>query len=83
MTVSDTPHRPHSDDDDELGFAKATPVRWLSPSMLVNTAGQVVLSDVFGEYLDKRDLQVSLPCDDLRRTRRRLRGLVRLRRRPR
>lgn len=29
--------------------------------MLVNTAGRVVLSDVFGEYLDKRDLQKSLP----------------------
>ncbi len=63
MTVSDTPHRPRSDDDNELGFAKAAPVRWLSPTMLVNTAGQVVLSDVFGQYLDKRDLQVSLPCD--------------------
>jgi hypothetical protein len=63
MTVSGKPHRPHSDDDSELGFIKAKPVSWLSPSMLINTAGRVVLSDVFGEYLDKRDLQQSLSSE--------------------
>ncbi len=62
MTIGTPPHRPQSDDDAELGFAKAKPVKWLSPSMLINTAGRVVLSDVFGEYLDKRDLQKSLPA---------------------
>jgi hypothetical protein len=61
MTISSEPRRPHSDDDSELGFKKAKAVRWLSPSMLVNTAGRVLLSSVFGEYLDKRDLQKSLP----------------------
>src|SRR5215475_2159708 len=63
MTVSGNPHRPRSDDDSELGFSKATEVRWLSPSMLLNTAGRVVLSDVFGEYLDKRDLQDALSSE--------------------
>jgi hypothetical protein len=61
MTMGTTPHRPRSTDDAELGFTKAKPVNWLSPGMLINTAGQVLLSDVFGEYLDKRDLQKSLP----------------------
>jgi hypothetical protein len=61
MTVSETPRRPDGPDDDELGFSKAKPVHWLSPGMLINTAGRVVVSDVFGEFLDKRDLQKSLP----------------------
>ncbi len=54
------PHRPTSDSPEQLGFAKAKPVAWLSPSMLVKTAGRVVLSDVFGAYLDKRELQSGL-----------------------
>ncbi|HEY1489057.1 MAG TPA: metallophosphoesterase [Micromonosporaceae bacterium] len=61
MTVSSTPRRPRSDADEELGFTKAKPVHWLSPLMLINTAAQVLLSNVFGEYLDKRDLQDQLP----------------------
>jgi hypothetical protein len=62
MTMGTPPHRPQSAKDSELGFTKARPTNWLSPGMLVNTAGQVLLSDVFGEYLDKRDLQKSLPA---------------------
>jgi hypothetical protein len=61
MTVRNTPHRPRTIDDADLGFRKAKPVHWLSPGMLINTAGRVVVSDVFGEFLDKRDLQKSLP----------------------
>jgi len=61
MSISDPPHRPTSPSDKELGFSKAKPVHWLSPLMLINTAFQVVASNVFGEYLDKRDLQQPLP----------------------
>lgn len=66
MTMSDSPHRPSSDSDAELGFTKATPVHWLSPLMLINTAAQVVLSNVFGEYLDKREMQAALPSNVFR-----------------
>lgn len=62
MTASGTPRRPTSDKPEQLGFTKQNPVHWLSPTMLINTAGRVVLSDVFGAYLDKRELQSALPA---------------------
>jgi hypothetical protein len=62
MTVG-RPHRPTSDSPEQLGFTKAKPVAWLGPRMLLNTAGRVVLSDLFGAYLDKRELQSSLACE--------------------
>src|SRR5215467_10463664 len=54
-------YRPASTSPDELGFTRRPPVHWLSPSMLASTAGQVVISSVFGEFLDKRELQGSFP----------------------
>jgi hypothetical protein len=53
--------RPTSMQPSELGFTPQHPVHWLSPTMLATTALQVVLSSVFGEFLDKRELQGSLP----------------------
>jgi hypothetical protein len=53
--------RPASMEPSELGFKPQHPVHWLSPTMLVTTAAQVLLSSVFGEFLDKRELQGTLP----------------------
>jgi calcineurin-like phosphoesterase family protein len=55
------PYRPKSTSSKELGFRRRKPVHWLQPLMLVGTAVQVVLSNVFGEFLDKRELETTLP----------------------
>jgi hypothetical protein len=49
--------RPASADPGELGFTPQQGVRWLSPTELSRTAVSVVLSDIFGAYADKRELQ--------------------------
>ncbi|HKT02956.1 MAG TPA: metallophosphoesterase [Rugosimonospora sp.] len=65
MTVDETqaasPPRPRSLAPEELGFAPQPPVAWLSPPQLARTAVQVLLSALFGAYLDKRELQSTLP----------------------
>ncbi|OLE26302.1 MAG: metallophosphoesterase [Actinobacteria bacterium 13_1_20CM_3_71_11] len=48
-------------DPQELGFTPRGPVPWLSPGQLAGTALRVVLSEWFGAYLDKRELQQALP----------------------
>src|SRR2546430_4102532 len=53
--------RPRSLDPQELGFTPRGPVPWLSPGQLAGTALRVVLSEWFGAYLDKRELQQALP----------------------
>lgn len=53
------PRRPRS--VEELEFQRRRPVRWFSPSTLARSGIKVVLSMVLGEYLDKRELQQSLP----------------------
>jgi hypothetical protein len=55
--------RPNSLDPFELGFSPQPPVAWLSPSQLAGTAVRVVLSNVLGAYLDKRELQSALSAD--------------------
>jgi hypothetical protein len=55
--------RPNSLDPFELGFSPKPPVAWLSPSQLAGTALRVLLSNVLGAYLDKRELQNALPAD--------------------
>ncbi|HEY0486040.1 MAG TPA: hypothetical protein VGD72_07315 [Mycobacteriales bacterium] len=52
-----TRRRPSSADPAALGFTPRPPVRWLSPTELARTAVSVVLSDIFGAYADKRELQ--------------------------
>ena len=55
------PPRPATDDPGDLGFAPAEKmVPWLSPGQLLGTALRVVLSEVFGAYSDKREIQASL-----------------------
>jgi hypothetical protein len=58
---TDVEPRPNSLDPQELGFTPRGPVPWLSPGQLAGTALRVVLSEWFGAYLDKRELQQALP----------------------
>jgi hypothetical protein len=42
---------------EELRFEQRPAVRWFSPSVLARAGMKVVLSNAFGDYLDKRELQ--------------------------
>ncbi len=53
--------RPSGFDPQQLGFTPQRPVAWLAPIQLSRTAVQVVMSELFGAYLDKRELQNALP----------------------
>jgi hypothetical protein len=57
------PHRPRAFDPQELGFTPRAPVPWLAPLLLITTGLRTVLAMLFGAYLDKRELQNSLPGD--------------------
>jgi hypothetical protein len=59
--VTDPARRPRSLDPQELGFTPRPPVAWLTPLLLLYTGLRVVLSSLFGAYLDKRELQHALP----------------------
>jgi hypothetical protein len=52
---SDPPARPRT--WGELSFRRQRSVRWFSPGVLAGTGLRVVLSAVFGAFLDKRELQ--------------------------
>jgi len=58
--------RPTGLHPDQLGFTPRRAVPWLSPVLLSGTAVRVVLADLFGAYLDKRELQDALPARILR-----------------
>jgi hypothetical protein len=49
--------RPQDLTPGELGFERRPPVPWLSPLLLAATGIRVVLAELFGAYLDKRELQ--------------------------
>jgi hypothetical protein len=53
--------RPRNLRPQQLGFTPRRPVGWLRPIELSRTALRVVLSEQFGAYLDKRELQSALP----------------------
>lgn len=53
--------RPRSLDPQELGFTPQRPVPWLAPLLLLSTGLRTLLATLFGAYLDKRELQNSLP----------------------
>ncbi|MEO3923922.1 metallophosphoesterase [Micromonosporaceae bacterium B7E4] len=55
------PPRPGSLDPRELGFTPQRPVPWLAPLLLISTGLRTLLALLFGAYLDKRELQNSLP----------------------
>ncbi|MEJ3749736.1 metallophosphoesterase [Actinomycetes bacterium KLBMP 9797] len=53
--------RPRTLDPIELGFTPRGPVPWLAPLLLLSTGLRTLLHHLFGAYLDKRELQNSLP----------------------
>jgi len=55
--------RPTSLDPAELGFTPRKPVPWLAPLQLLNTGLRSLLAIIFGNYLDKRELQNALPTE--------------------
>lgn len=56
-----TAPRPRTLDPRELGFTPQRPVPWLAPLLLITTGLRTLLALLFGAYLDKRELQNSLP----------------------
>jgi hypothetical protein len=63
VTVQRPPARPRDLSPEALGFHRQPAVRWFSPAVLAVTGLRVVLSSVFGSFLDKRELQARLECD--------------------
>jgi hypothetical protein len=51
------PDRPRDLTPQELGFTPQRAVPWLNPRLLAGTGVRTVFSDLFGAYLDKRELQ--------------------------
>jgi hypothetical protein len=56
------PPRPRTTTKEDLGFSRRKPTQWFSPPILARTAMKVIMSIALGEYLDKRELQQSLPA---------------------
>ncbi|SFT86194.1 hypothetical protein SAMN05660657_03546 [Geodermatophilus amargosae] len=48
--------------EDALGFRPQEAVRWLSPAELWRAGVKVVLSSLFADYADKREIQAGLPA---------------------
>jgi hypothetical protein len=61
------PTRPRRLDRAQLGFEPQSAVRWFSPGVMAGSALHVGLTSVLGQFLDKRELQVSKPCEPDRR----------------
>ncbi len=61
-----TVERPQDLTPGELGFERQGPVPWLSPPLLAATGIRVVLAELFGAYLDKRELQAVLAGTEYR-----------------
>jgi hypothetical protein len=53
--------------EEEVTFRRKPMVGWFDPSQLMRTAARVLLSEVFGEYADKRELQAALSKPDVHR----------------
>ena len=52
--------RPRDFSPQELGFTPQRPVPWLNPRLLAGTGVRTLFSDLFGAYLDKREMQAVL-----------------------
>src|SRR3954464_10925509 len=48
-----------------LGFTPQDQVRWLAPGEVLGTAVKVVLSSLFADYADRREVQAALPATTL------------------
>ncbi len=57
------PRRPTS--LDTLKFTRRKPVQWFSPPILARAGAKVVLSAALGDYLDKREMQMSVAANVL------------------
>ena len=57
LSLGSPPSPPRSELPEELGFTPRTRVRWLAPGMLARTGAQVAVSELFGSFFDRRELQ--------------------------
>lgn len=58
--ATDKPKSPDGDSIELLGFERQRMVDWYSPSQLTQTGLRTVISAVFGDYADKREMQAAL-----------------------
>ncbi len=66
------PARPKDLSPGELRFTPQPATRWFNPNVLIGSALRVGLTEVFGSFLDKRELQANIPAQaDLDHTGRR------------
>ncbi|MGD9526253.1 MAG: hypothetical protein AB7V44_05645 [Pseudonocardia sp.] len=63
MTQASTPAAPRSAAPDQVGFTARPRLRWFSVRLLLQTAREAVVSQVFGNFVDRRELQASTPVD--------------------
>lgn len=61
------PAAPRSTAPDQIGFTPQPRLRWFSVRLLLQTAREAVVSQVFGAFVDRRELQAGTPIepDDL------------------
>jgi hypothetical protein len=57
--------RPRPKSEAELGWTRQKMVRWMDPGQLSDTAVRAVLSDLFGSYADKREVQAALHASEI------------------
>lgn len=60
-----TTKSPAKDNPVALGFQRRTMVDWYSPKQLAQTGARAVISSMFGNYADKREMQAALDSEDL------------------
>lgn len=58
--VCEPPKIPRSESVQEMGFERKPMVNWFSPIRLLSIAVRVVVSMLFGNYADKREIQAAL-----------------------
>ncbi|MGE3289580.1 MAG: hypothetical protein AB7J32_26255 [Pseudonocardia sp.] len=63
MPQASTPAAPLSAAPEQVGFTARPRLRWFSVRLLLQTAREAVVSQVFGNFVDRRELQASTPLD--------------------
>jgi hypothetical protein len=56
------PARPKDLSPGQLRFTRQPATRWFNPNVLIGSALRVGLTEVFGSFLDKRELQANIPA---------------------